>query len=732
MSTRYKKLLTLAKQEAEISSLLEAMPERPLQPGQSARITGKDPQELVRNIRQYISTHKTDLRSIDRLEHQLNYYEDFGLTPEQIEHLKQELNDLKKFRDPKTHGYEKIIDQIVPIIKQRCSKYLPSLLASRFFLHRGLGPNEHKNRLAFRANSRNARRPIDSDPKAQILFDKALQDLNFTALRSNSIFTSGDPEVVKTYGTGYIIFPTNEATFTWSKNRSDLIIRMDELEQCREVDMDLDYAKSLILERIHKLSSDFPSMEIMTSFNEIKRVVNRDIVNPNDVKGIIQNINMKSRTSLRNFDEDLFDFLESLYRLSKEDQEKTMRGDFEIDLDKFQKRFSMTNRDFDAALDTGHEILIHGEYIAVLSSFEPLLREALSSNNTVTEAKAKVPTLQPGTTKNLAMLSKFGKINGELEKIRYHLEHLRRFPYDIERHQEYTAKEKELSKVINSPQAVKILNYINTNCSKYVDGMKQSMTLLYRGIKSDESKDRAAFIGNSRTDRKPKDSHPGASNEFNQLMTELGIEANRSNSIFTSSDRSRANIYGSLYIIFPLNSAKFSWTSHADLIINDYTATDAWVSYRSDDPVFDDRFGEEIERFFHKVSQLYDNTGSMTMSVESVVFDVRWALKDYMNIANPEKLGRIIPMISSLPDEAHTHPKLKPLIELNAFLKAYLPKFKKSLDIEKFKKYFRPKDTDFAGALESGNEICISGHYLALRSDHYIKFLRTRLLRGES
>lgn len=741
MSIRYKKLLTLAKQEAEISSLLEAMPERPLQPGQSARITGKDPQELVRNIRQYISTHKTDLKSIDRLEHQLKYYKDFGLTPEQIEHLKQEINDLKKFRDPKTHGYEKIIDQIVPIIKQRCSKYLPSLLASRFFLHRGLGPNEHKNRLAFRANSRNARRPIDSDPKAQILFDKALQDLNFTALRSNSIFTSGDPEVVKTYGTGYIIFPTNEATFTWSKNRSDLIIRMDELEQCREVDMDLDYAKSLILERIHKLSSDFPSMEIMSSFNEIKRVVNRDIVNPNDVKGIIQNINMKSRTSLRNFDQDLFDFLESLYRISKEDQAKTMRGDFEIDLDKFQKRFDMTNKDFDAALDTGHEILIHGEYIAVLSSFESLLREALTANNTVTEAK--IPTLEPGTTKNLPTLSKFGKIYKELDVIRNNLDHIQKFSDaspSPEIHQGYVSKEKKLSKEVSSEKAAKILDYINSNCSNYVAEMKKAGLLLYRGIKSDESKDRIAFIGNSRTDRKPKDSNLGASQEFNQIMTELGIEANRSNSIFTTSDTSRSSIYGDQYIIFPLNSAKFSWTSHPDLILNSYSSNDIWVRYTSGDEEFDNKFKDEIKNnFAKKITDLYDKitqqlrTYTLKSSIpnlEPQVYTIKLYLDNYI-YSKYTKYGLLTDIqtfLSALPKEIQNDPELNILSELDNFLNTHLPKFKKVLDLNKFKAYFNPKDTDFAEALESGNEICISGHYIALERNHYKKFIETELL----
>ena len=170
--------------------ILEALPPRPLKPGQSARITGKDPKELVRNIKDYIQQHKLDISKLTSLERQLVNYEDYGLTPAALDDLKQEIEGYKRARDPKTHGYDKIIDQIVPIIKQRCSKYLPSLLRSENFLYRGMGPNEHKNRLAFRANSRDARLPADSEVSAQKLFDKALTEMGFTALRSNSIFTT--------------------------------------------------------------------------------------------------------------------------------------------------------------------------------------------------------------------------------------------------------------------------------------------------------------------------------------------------------------------------------------------------------------------------------------------------------------------------------------------------------------------------------------------------------------
>ena len=96
-------------------------------------------------------------------------------------------------------------------------------------------------------------------------------------------------------------------------------------------------------------------------------------------------------------------------------------------------------------------------------------------------------------------------------------------------------KEKELAGQV-PVEAEKILKYMFKNCSKYLHPMQDSGKFLYRGIQENESADRSAFIGNSRDKRIPKDSDSKASEQFNHCLKELGIEALRSNSIFTTSD----------------------------------------------------------------------------------------------------------------------------------------------------------------------------------------------------
>jgi hypothetical protein len=326
------------------------------------------------------------------------------------------------------------------------------------------------------------------------------------------------------------------------------------------------------------------------------------------------------------------------------------------------------------------------------------------------------------------------------------LSYIQRFPDaspSPEIHQDYISKEKKLSKEVSSDKSKKILDYINTNCGNYVAAMKTAGLLLYRGIKSDESKDRIAFIGNSRTNRKPKDSNLNASQEFNQIMTELGIEANRSNSIFTTSETSRSNIYGDQYIIFPLNSAKFSWTTQPDLILNDYSSTDIWARYTSGDEEFDNKFKDEIKNnFAKKIEDLYDkitlhlktlNLKGSIPGLEPLVFSIKLYLNNYIysKYTKHSLLTDIQSLLTKSSKEFQNYPELNILSELDNFLKTNLPKIKKVLDLEKFKKYFDPKDTDFVGALESGHEICINGHYLALESNHYKKFIESELLYKE-
>lgn len=60
------------------------------------------------------------------------------------------------------------------------------------------------------------REPKDSPLEMQRAVDQTLKAAGFTALRGNSVYTSGDPNFADTYGHLYYIFPMNGFSITWS------------------------------------------------------------------------------------------------------------------------------------------------------------------------------------------------------------------------------------------------------------------------------------------------------------------------------------------------------------------------------------------------------------------------------------------------------------------------------------------------------------------------------------
>ena len=72
---------------------------------------------------------------------------------------------------------------------------------------------------------------MTSSSVAQDVYDKSIAKAGFKALRSNSIFTSGDSSLAFGFGSSrYIIFPVNGFNFTWSHSKRDIVIGSDELK----------------------------------------------------------------------------------------------------------------------------------------------------------------------------------------------------------------------------------------------------------------------------------------------------------------------------------------------------------------------------------------------------------------------------------------------------------------------------------------------------------------------
>lgn len=110
------------------------------------------------------------------------------------------------------------------------------------------------------------------------------------------------------------------------------------------------------------------------------------------------------------------------------------------------------------------------------------------------------------------------------------------------------------------PDQLEIL--LRRDCSEYISLLEVTSAHLYRGI--DGKPD--LFKGYPRDNRDNLHTSPVHTNIINQLLKIAGMEANRNNSLFVTSDLDDAGSYGELYYIFPINGFKYTWTSAYDLI----------------------------------------------------------------------------------------------------------------------------------------------------------------------
>jgi len=115
----------------------------------------------------------------------------------------------------------------------------------------------------------------------------------------------------------------------------------------------------------------------------------------------------------------------------------------------------------------------------------------------------------------------------------------------------------DFSSIPLSKKHTKVVNFIKTNCSDILKLYQRSGQYLYHGFKE---KHQLLFLGNPRTDRKPRNSEPKFQEAIDNHLKDAGFKALRSNSIFCVPLRRRSSYYGSPYIIFPLNGFNYTWS----------------------------------------------------------------------------------------------------------------------------------------------------------------------------
>jgi len=274
-------------------------------------------------------------------------------------------------------------------IEKNCSEYLTAVRATGRVLYRG----QYDSKMPiFVGYPRKNRQPKDSDEKAQKIYDENLTIMGFDALRSNSIFTTSDFNQAEGYGNLYAIFPKNGFKFTWATKEADLV-----LDSVLVVTgSDSEDKRSLFYkyeDYVSNISDDFSSFEETESdnntkqFNKIKKMPEYkalessidkwdDVDYYDDTEEEIRMSFIRVGKAFRDFSAVVPEFkkivgavwfkknIAALDKAMKEVANKKSVSN-KVEAEKMVKRFGLLHDNMVAALKSGHEVCVLGEYIAV-------------------------------------------------------------------------------------------------------------------------------------------------------------------------------------------------------------------------------------------------------------------------------------------------------------------------------------------------------------------------------
>lgn len=277
---------------------------------------------------------------------------------------------------------------------------------------------------------------------------------------------------------------------------------------------------------------------------------------------------------------------------------------------------------------------------------------------------------------------------------------------------EYTPEKGWIRTPVSLDQALKT---IQSECKQAYQVFENTGLRAYRGI---EIQTYESFLGKTGRDRRPMNSTP----EFQQLMDQalrdyLGSDAAvRSNSIFVTGYSGHARSYGTMYVIFPKDSARFTWsTKYDDLVVDQ--AMRHWTDFvpLTQVPVY--------QKFLDYLEDYPELSKNPAVSEFLRYFDTYDPLDWWKNDPR-DRLRR-------MPEPVRAAAKISGFgqfldtiaaITANAMKNLYdqdLAKFNAKKCIEDFK----PRDTDWEQALRSRHEIYVSGEYVAILATEFIKYL---------
>jgi hypothetical protein len=121
---------------------------------------------------------------------------------------------------------------------------------------------------------------------------------------------------------------------------------------------------------------------------------------------------------------------------------------------------------------------------------------------------------------------------------------------------EIEAGEKQKFEPSNSDENRTFQKFLS-DCSDSIAAMQSANKFIFRGTSSFPSE---IFIGKSRDNRNSLSYVREESKIIDFQFEQDGFDARRTNSIFCSGSGPEAGSYGKLYMIFPINGFKFTWS----------------------------------------------------------------------------------------------------------------------------------------------------------------------------
>ena len=704
------------------------LPTRQLKPGQTATI---DPKKYSRDEKGRVYDLLAMAPSVESEVIYLKYQIKNSSDPKIKAELQAKIDRLYDSLGNRKKEFSSIIEKIVPIIKSKCSEFLPTIQKTGF-LYRGITVKENKNRLAFRAHSRDYRAPTHSNAAANKLFNDAMEELGLTATRTNSVFATGAFGTAGSFGKVYIFFPCNGSHYTWSETARDLILTPSELYQNAGVPVinydDLDqyrlrivnyaemlYAKAKIDKEPQELINYYMSvyMKLVDMVSHPSRAIN--------VRPMIQ-----YGLRLDGVNRVFLDDIDSLYHDMVEINSRINDVDFDIDLDKFKDFYQLKgDEELNRAILSEHEILFTGEYICVAFGYKDLLLEALGMKK-----EDLNEDLKPGQQKPLKQFTKlpanlYNNLTTQLLQVRKYIAYLQgqksRLPgIDGKFLAKHQRTEKTLvTKISKTPAAdyskkdpyAKLIKEIESKCGNYLKAMKQAQMALWRGMSTKDD----VIHGRSWVNRETLNSDEEQQETFDKILDKLGILAQRGNSIFTTSAKDQAENYGNLHLIFPLNSSKFAWSKkYKDLVLN-YSLYKYFYTDNEKMKKIKNLYDEIVNLLRTDVkslnkSNLSDKEEDKLMALEGLLDILKTSRSDAFS---RHWAGRDVLFLDL--EEYSLMPYTKRYTKSIYDLLNVLERFSEKINLDQFQKKYKMSDKDFVSALESEHEIYISGEYIAVK-----------------